>query len=45
LHPDQIDHGPFRLRLAAKVKYDGHRPWLERDGDHVRLITREAELI
>ena len=25
-----------------EIKYDGYRLWLERDGDRVRLITRNG---
>jgi ATP-dependent DNA ligase len=25
-----------------EIKYDGYRPWVERDGDRVRLFTRNG---
>jgi bifunctional non-homologous end joining protein LigD len=40
LHPDAGNQGSSHSGLDPRIKYDGYRLRLERDGDHVRLITK-----
>ena len=42
MHPDSRNQGSDRPDWLHEIKYDGYRLRVERDGDRVRLITRNG---